>query len=225
MDASKVQVFGEVAEILDARRLELHKADGDPSAARAAFVDRQGSYLIGREAFEQLWVDGDQFVYGALNAGGLGTQGRYGPFCLVIGRPTERGRPVALFPGDSAQRYNVAAGLDSDSARSEATAWDDRDSLAVVERHAEALANYEAEWPAVICRPGSYLEAVMGPPLPIEDVVEVRLPRPYLDRLAELQTGELDGEVLSRSEREEVLAFTELQNWRAVRGTDVIGIP
>jgi hypothetical protein len=225
VDASKVQIFGEVAELLDARRVELHKAGGDASAAQGAFATRQGSYLAGREAFERLWIDGVSFVYGALNAGGLGTQGRYGPFCLIVADPTGRSRAVALFPGDSAQRYTVGASVDRDGVRSEATAWEDRDSLAVVERHAEALAAHEAEWPAVICRPKSYLEAVMGPPLPIEDVVEVRLAQPYLERLADLQAREVAGDVLTPSEREEVLAYTELQNWRAVRGTDLTGLP
>jgi hypothetical protein len=211
VDASKVQVFGEVAEVFDARRIELHKAGGDADAGQAAFAERQGSYLAGREAFEQLWIGGDSFVYGALNAGGLGTEGRYGPFCLIIADPAGRSRAVALFPCDSAQRYTVGNSVDGEGVRSEATAWADRDSLAVVERHAEALATHEAEWPAVICRPKSYLEAVVGPPLPIEDVVEVRLAQPYLERLADLQARELADEVLAPSEREEALAFTELQ--------------
>lgn len=223
VEAFKVEVFDEADEVLDARRIDARRA-GDEAAGLAAFRDRQGSWLQRREAFERLWVDGESFIYGALNAGNRGVP-RFGDFCLVVGDPAARSRSVALFPEDTAQRYTNGSDVDAERVRNEATAWSDRDALAVVERDAEALTANDDAWPEVVCRENHYLEAVLGPPLPVRDVTEVRLPQPYLDRLEELEVRELAGEDLTPSERKEVSAFSSLQRWRSTHSTTVVGIP
>ena len=211
--------FDEAREVLDARAVEVHRAGGDMAAGLAAFAARQ---LKGRrrEAFEALWIDGERFIYGALNAGGLGTRGRFGHFCLVLSAPSTRGRTVALFPGDSAQRYTDDMGsVDAVLAGSEISTWNDRAALAVVERGTEAMAAPADDWPEVVCRPDHYLEAVLSPPLPLADVAEVRVAKTYADRLADLQVRELAGDDLPGSERQEARAYSALQGWRSALGT------
>ncbi|MGI8683770.1 MAG: hypothetical protein ACR2MO_01480, partial [Acidimicrobiales bacterium] len=123
VSAHKVTTFGRVGELLDARQYDVEQAGGDRTAGLDAFAVRQGAWLARREAFEDLWHHGRRLVYGAVNAGGMGTEGLFGPFCLGSADPTT---PVpdalAVFPGDSAQRYTTdAADCDGEQARREAT--------------------------------------------------------------------------------------------------------
>lgn len=223
VDADKVRIFDAAAELLDGRRLEIRRAGGDHAAGVAAFVRRQGSWLIRREAFEHLWVDGEAFVYFALNAGGLGVP-RFGDYCLVVGDPSQRGRSVAVFPSDSAQRYGTASPVDSERVRAEAASWDDRDALAVIQLGSQALTATPATWPKLICSNDGYLETVVAPSPPLADVVEVRLRQNHLDRLEELEVRALAGEDLKATELAEAHAFRSLQGWRATHGTATVGI-
>jgi hypothetical protein len=218
VDAEKIRCFDESDAILDARGFCIWQERGDRDAGLRAFHRRQGSWFQQRLAFEALWVGGESFRYFALNAGGLGTQGDFGKFCLLVSEAAERGRVAAIFPGDSLQRYTTASAVDSARVESEAAAWPIRGAVAVIERGAEALTVHEAGWPEVVCRPDHYLETVVGPPLPLLDVDEVRLPASYLDRLDGYDQRDFAGEVLEQDEANELRAFRSLQRWRRTHG-------
>jgi hypothetical protein len=115
----------------------------------AATIDRHDKWRSRREAFEAVWDHGDRFVYGAVNAGGVGVES-FGLFCIVVPHP-EASTPAALavFPSDSAQRYTTpdATVVEPARAQSEATAWGDRADMAVTEKAAEALATVTTPGP------------------------------------------------------------------------------
>ena len=226
VSADKVLVYEDAAEVLDTRRFHVHEAGGDEVAGLARFASAQDSLLARREPFEDLWTHGRRLVYGAVNADGMGTEGRFGPFCLVVDDP-EAPAPdaLAVFPGDSAQRYTTTSGVvDAPAAMAEATAWSERADLALVERGAEAAGAPETAWPEIVCRPDRYLEAVRAGRLPPSSVTEVRLRSAFRDRLDELQARVLAGDALDPVEQNGVAAYGVVHGWRRAHGTGVRGI-
>jgi len=222
VDAEKIRCFDESDAILDARGFSIWQEGGDRAAGLSAFQKRQGGWFSRRLA---LWIGGDSFRYFALNAGGLGTQGRFGQFCLLVTQVADRGRISAIFPGDSLQRYTTpSAAVDSARVEREAAAWPVRGAVAVVERGSEALTVHEAGWFEVVCRPDRYLETVVGPPLPLFDVDQVRLPASYLDRLDEYDQRDFAGETLEEDQANELRAFRSLQRWRRTHGLVITGL-
>ena len=119
VSADKVLAFDQAHDVLDTRRFHVQKAGGDAAVGLADFATEQRDLLVRREAFEDLWHGGRQIVYGAVNAGGMGTEGRFGPFCLTSKHPdTPVPDALAVFPEDSAHRYTTEAGeVDGDLAR------------------------------------------------------------------------------------------------------------
>jgi len=212
--------------VLDARSWCVARAGGDVAAGLAYFAAQQGAYLPRREGFEDLWEHGRRFVYGAVNAGGMGTEGRFGPFCIVIADPEAQSpKALAVFPGDSAQRYTTAdGGVDAAAAEAEATAWRERAALAVVHHSSEATGADPGRWGEVVCRRDHYLEVVVAGHLPVSIVDEVRLRGTLVDRLDELESRRFLGEALAADEDNEVRAYRALQRWRQASGTTIAAV-
>lgn len=76
VDASKVEAFHARGAVLGARAVKVHQAGGDETAGLRAFEGEQGDWFVRRTSFEGLWRDGSRFVYGAVNAGGMGVERR-----------------------------------------------------------------------------------------------------------------------------------------------------
>lgn len=85
VDAHKICHYDKAAQVLHRRALFIADADGDDVAGLAAFA--AGDWSARRQAFEDLWHNGRQFVYGAPNPETLGAQ-KYGAYCLILD-PTE----------------------------------------------------------------------------------------------------------------------------------------
>jgi hypothetical protein len=98
--------FDKAQTILDRRELFIAEAGGDRALGLAVFAAQHWSPR--REAFEDLWEGGRQFVYCAPNPGTLGAQ-KYGDYCLVIDSGTLRDADTAVFPVDTAGRYTDVA--------------------------------------------------------------------------------------------------------------------
>ncbi len=214
VSADKILAFDEAEEVLHARALSIRASGGDVERGLAAFAARPWSAR--REAFEDLWLDGRTAIYGALNTGGGGTGGKYGPFCLLVRDPDTGVSGLGLFPGDSAQRYTSEDGafVDEPAAKEEATSWDHRSDLAVVERKGEALAVPPGRWFEVVCRPGHYLEAVHVGPLALDRMTSARLSEQYRRRLRRLRSRRARGAPLEPSEQTEADAYNVLARWR-----------
>lgn len=219
--ADKIVEWDAVGKVLDTRSWHIARAGGDAAAGLAAFTGDQGSWLARRQGFEDLWEHGRRFVYGAVNAGGMGTEGTYGPFCVVITDPEAHG-PLALavFPGDSAQRYTTESGtVDASAARGEATAWAHRGDLAVLHRSSDVHGGSATPWFEVVCRPGRYLEVVLAADLPTAALAEVRVRKDLADRLRSLRSRRFLGDVLAPVENNEVRAYQSMRRWRRAHGT------
>jgi hypothetical protein len=227
VSADKVQAFEEAGEVLDARSYHVHKAGGDTSAGFASFNAAQGPWLVRRQSFEGLWDHGRRFTYGAVNAGGMGTEGRFGPFCLVVPDPgTPTPDAMAVFPGDSVQRYTTDDGhVDATAATAEATSWDQRGCLAVEELGDEALAAPDEAWPDVVCRPGHYLEVARAGPLPMTGVEEVRLRESFRRTLDVLQARRLRRQPIGAEGDNLVAAYSVVHGWRRARGLVLTDVP
>jgi len=216
VSADKITVFHKTGSILDARSIAQHRAGGDRRAGLRAFRCDQRTWYTRRVRFEAIWRFGRQFVYGAVNAGGMGTEARFGPFCLVIGDP-ERSSPAALaiFPSNSAARYCSREGaVDDASARNEVVPWPGRADAATIQRGAEALATPEPHWPVVLCSASAYLEAVIAPSPARDALSAVRVREAYLERLEDLEGRLLAGDTLHGADSHEATAFEALNEWR-----------
>ncbi len=226
VDFDKVVVYDKAGEVLHTRSYYAER-HGGATAGLSVFAKQQGSWLIRREAFEDLWEHGRAFVYGAVNAGGMGVMGGFGPICLVVQDP-EQQRPQALaaFPADTAARYTDATGaVDGRLAQEEATAWMVRGELAVIQRQSEVKASATHEWPGVLCRPTAYLEAIFAGSLPLEALSEVRLLDEAHEHLEALSSRLVSGETLTATEENELGAYDRLHRWRRKHGTAINVIP
>lgn len=226
VEFDKVVVYDEAGEVLDTRGYYA-KRHGGAAAGLSVFAKEQGSWLARREAFEDLWEHGRAFIYGAVNAGGMGVLGDFGRICLVVQDPERRNpHALAVFPADTAARYTDEAGVvDGRLAQEEATAWPARGELAVIERQSEAAATSAHNWPRVLCRPEAYLEAVFAGPLPLEALSEARLPDKVRAHLRKLRLRLVTGETLTDTEGIELSAYDRLQRWRREHGTAINVIP
>jgi hypothetical protein len=225
VDFDKVVVYDQASEVLDTRNYYAQR-HGGAAAGRRAFAKKQGSWLARREAFEDLWEHGRSFIYGAVNAGGMGVLGGFGPICLVVQDPEQqRPRALAAFPADTATRYTDEVGtVNGRVAGEEATSWAARGELAVIERQSEAMASTAPDWPGVLCRPGTYLEATFAGSLPLSALSEARLLDQTRDHLRKLRFRQVTGETLTDTERNELGAYDRLQRWRRDHGTAIVVI-
>jgi hypothetical protein len=216
--ADKVLAYDAVDEVLDTRRVYIAQAGGDVAAGLKEFASRP--WAARRGAFEAVWADGERFVYGAVNGGGMGTES-YGSFCLVADPTTVAPPILAVFPGDSAQRYTNAAGdVDQTQMLDEVTAWDDRADLSTIERHLEVDSRTD-QWPVLLCSADRYIETVLAPGPATDQVDEVRLRSEYVVELDELQAQALASDDLTAVERSQVAAYDVIQSWRRNFGTAI----
>lgn len=203
--------------MLDSRAVRIHRAGGDEEAGLRAFEAEQDEWALPRMGFEALWRDGSRFVYGAVNAGGMGVEHpSFGSFCLVIAEPARAADAIAVFPSDSAQRYGSATGVpDRERARAEAAAWRDRGHIATIERGSEATTTVRPAWPWLICNPGRYLETIVAPGPQLDAVDAVRLRETYLERLDDLTVAGSEDPLQAATEQRELKALETLRRWRA----------
>lgn len=214
VDAFKVVEYDRARRVLDARSYFVAKC-GDAQLGADEFDAAQGPWLVRRQAFEDLWTHGRSLVYAALSVGGMGTEGRYGPFCLVLDVEREKPEALALFPGNTAERYTDATGrLDEALAQGEVVGWPERAHVVVIERAEEATGQPEDRWPEVVCRPDRFIEVVLGPRVPLAAVNEARVRADFRQGLAELWARSLSDDALSGVENALVSAYVVLLRWR-----------
>lgn len=226
VSADKIAVFDERGAILDARAVRVHEASGDEDAASRVFEEEQGDWLVRREGFEALWRHGPTFVYGAVNAGGMGAaRPRFGPFCLVVSDPAAGADEIAVLPADSARRYCSPSGVvDEQLARSEAVTWRHRGHLATIERADDVAMTPPAGWPQLICSPRRYLEAIVTPGPPLGSIDAVRIRNEHLVHLEDLKLAGVDSGVEPSAEQRELIAFEALNRWRAEHQVGIEGV-
>jgi hypothetical protein len=221
--SDKVLVFDRADEVLDTRRYYIAR-DANEAAGAEAF--RQSwAFIHRRIGFEDLWEHGHSFIYGAINAGGLGPQAIYGTICLVIEPDREDPLALAVFPDNTALRYTDTDGQANVAlATADATAWQERGAEAVVVRGNEALGHFDANWPSVLCGDDSFLEVVRAGTLAFRLLVEIRLPASRHRRYEDLWWLRELGAVLTPDESAQVNVYSALLRWQRSYGPNIVAL-
>lgn len=145
--------------------------------------DALGPWCTKRLAFDRHF-NGELFVYGALNAGGLGPR-QYGYYCFLFtdGSQSEGALRVYL-PYDSLCAYVTADGEIAESTLSTALGDTAHRGHVALMKHVDDLT--DPGWDRVICHDDVYIEVIFDcSPSPMH-VAEIRLPEVDYVRLYEL---------------------------------------
>jgi len=158
-------------------------AERDGLDIDAVLRDWLGDWYPRRIAFDSCY-GGAEFIYGALNVGGLGPT-QYGYYCFVIAKtvPSATMR-VAYLPGDSLKCYVSTTGVvDHPTIAAVVANHAHRGHLAVC-KHA---ANLESDdWNDLVCNPDDYIEAIFETSPTPADVDTIRIAAAEYDRLYDL---------------------------------------
>ncbi|WP_146084288.1 hypothetical protein [Rathayibacter sp. AY1F6] len=213
VDAFKLAHFEKIGRIVDGRAFQISVA-GNEAEGLEKFRETQKGYYARRETFEQACVRGVEFIYFALNAGNLGTQGQYGPYCVVVANPQGGGRSVAVTPGDSLKLYvEDDLTLLHEKLAETIAQWAGRADLAVELKHAIVQEDHQVEWVQLICAPDNYIEVIVAGAVDQSDVSSIRISKDYerkitaLQRKARKSLRKGSADQLSLVERNELVAF------------------
>lgn len=200
--------------------------DGAPVEAqeRGMSVDdvlqQQGKYLAPRLAFEGHFENGEQFLYGALNIGGVGPPD-YGTFCTVLDPAVVHALPCAFVPGDSLSLYAMGkVTVDEAAVQNDAATPACRGILATI-KHLDDLEHMDdSAWPEMLCRDHCYVEAIFVGEINPASVREVRIAKAEYKRMAKLIIREKQGDLKEREEIESVHYFKEAMKLSTHHGLD-----
>ncbi len=226
VSADKIIAYGRAEQILDT--LSAYRVVEGAPVGTERFEVEQGAYLAGRQAFEAMWEHGHRFVYGAVNAGGMGTEGKYGHYCLVVPDPDEAGsEALGVFPGNSVTIYyrEETGVVDEQTACADAAAWTERADVAVATQHEEVGRTSEGGWPAVVCRPDHFLEVAWAPAAQPSAIREARLRSGKYSELLQFVRRAAQKLPLSNSEQNEIRALQTLWQWRNEHGLHITRVP
>lgn len=183
-------------------------------------LQQQGVYLAPRLAFEGHFENGEQFLYGALNIGGIGSP-YYGVFCTVLEPAVVHALPCAFVPGDSVSLYAMGkATVDETVVQKDAATTECRGILATIKHLDDLALKGDAAWPEMLCRDHCYVEAIFVGDINRESVREVRIAKAESKRMAKLILMEKRGDLSKQEEIESVHHFTKAMELLVHHGLD-----
>jgi hypothetical protein len=153
---------------------ELERRSGEPREELLRL--RLKDYYDRRMAFDRLLGQGERLRYGALNLGGLGVT-HFGAYCLVFGDAFAVGlAELAYLWADSLETYLLPdCVVDEAGLRRDACPHSHRQFLAALKHGLAAARLAEELWPALVCSPHGFIEAIFaGNPSP-GDLQAVRM--------------------------------------------------
>lgn len=176
-----------------------------------ALRERLGGFYDKRVTFDRGLKNGEQFRYGALNAGGVGLP-EYAPYCAVLTRAFRNSlRDVALLPGDSLKICIAPDGtLDEAVVRNRTTPHTHRHWMAATERAGEIPAAHKRGWPELVVAPGRYFEVIFLGEVSLDSFQCVRVLKTEYDRMCDLAFANF-GRKLGDAERALVHDFIQLR--------------
>jgi hypothetical protein len=179
---------------------ELARLSGRP--AEEILRERLGPHYERRVAFDRAFEDGENFLYGALNAGGAGPTKIYDPYCVVLKRTYRDSlSEIAYLPGDSTiVCFGAGARLDEDAVRRLPAPHTHRHLLAAIERATEVPALDQQEWPRLVASESRYFEVIFLGDVTLEAVECVRALKVEIDGMRKLALANF-GRKLERAER------------------------
>ncbi len=158
-------------------------------------LQQQGEHLAPRLAFEGHFENGEQFLYGALNIGGMGPPD-YGIFCTVLNPDVVHALPCAFVPGNSLDLYaRGRVAVDAAAVQKDAATPACRGILATIKHLDDLEHKNDSAWPEMLCSDQCFVEAIFVGEVNPTSVREVRMTNEELDRLIALtiQAKKLDG--------------------------------
>jgi hypothetical protein len=142
--------------------------------------NRLGDWYARRVAFDDCFLDGRCFRYGALNIGGLGATD-YGTFCIVMQRGFPSDGRVAYLKTDSLCGYTDAGGtVDVASLEVDVAPQTDCHVLAALKHAPDIESLEEGKWPSLLCSNDEYVEVIFVARIRCDVVEEVRVSRKEL---------------------------------------------
>ena len=123
--------------------------------------ERLKQFFDKRISFDNAFENGDSFLYGALNCGGLGLSA-YGSCCMVLTQKFEKASTkVAYLNGDSLKVCVDAHGAVNElQVRQNSAPSSHRAVLAAIKHSADLKSSVPADWATLLFGGGSYMEAV-----------------------------------------------------------------
>lgn len=121
-----------------------------------------------RMIFDHHFDRGEEFYYGCLNIGGLGTD-RYGEYCVILHQASVCAEyEIGYLQGDSLRTYvSDDPVIDEAKLQSECATESHKHLLATIKHEGEILHADENQWPSILCNHDEYMEAIyIGEVLP-----------------------------------------------------------
>ncbi len=149
--------------------------------------ERLGAFYERRVMFDRAFANGEQFRYGALNAGNCGLP-LYGPYCIILnGRWRASVGNTACLPGDSLELCFAADGsFQPTVALTRAAPYTHANFLVAQERVHEVCSVGRGDWATIVCSAGRYFEVIFVGSISLNDVSCVRVLRAEYNRMWDL---------------------------------------
>ncbi len=177
-------------------------AKGSGLTRKEELERHQGKYYAKRSGFDAAFESGEDFRYGALNAGGMGAR-HYGEYCVVLkGEFPETAQEIAYIKDDSLSYVDSAGNVDVAQLEKNLAMASHKGQLAAIKHENEIPTSAEVGWPALLCS-DTYIEAVFlqsPTPVAIDRVrISVQDRREYMRLAYKARTTELDETERKRS--------------------------
>ncbi|MCP3956411.1 MAG: hypothetical protein GY719_01020 [bacterium] len=173
---------------------------------------RLDEWYVKRTGFEDRFVEGRRFRYGALNIGGLGPTQPYGNCCAVTSERFLKERELAFLAANSLESFVDDRGR-ADMARVETSLADveHRHHLAACKHAGDGERLAGESWPEILCFGDDFVEAIFVGSATVADLRLVRFPLEEYDDIQELSLRKEARETLEEEEEDLTAHFDELK--------------
>lgn len=172
--------------------------------------ERLGKYYDRRMSFDGAFQDGEQFSYGALNAGGLGLVTKFGMFCIVFDRKFLDKIELVYLKEDSLFAcINARGEVDLSKVCCMVAPHSHRHILAAIKHFDMIPTTSDKDWAKLILNDSSYIEAIFTEQFSKEDIHKIRVLKNNYDELWDLAFSDF-GKKLTEAEKARVSDFTTI---------------
>lgn len=176
----------------------------------ACLREKLGTYYDRRMLFDGAFQNGEQFRYGALNAGGPGLVTKFGMFCIVLDKDFLDRIEPAYLKDDSLFVCFIARGeVDLSKVGSIVAPHSHRHVLAAIKHFDVIPTASDKEWARHILNDNSYIEAIFTARFSREDIHKIKVMKENYDELWDLAFSDF-GKKLTGAEKALVFDFTTI---------------
>ena len=180
--------------------------------------EKLGPFYENRIAFDLYFEGGEQFRYGALNIGGVGTE-YYGEYCVILQHASICAtHEIGYLMGDSLSSYVIAGPRVNESKLRQECAPDSHKHCLATIKHSSKIESLAPDaWSSMLCSTVNYIEAIVRGELRPDGVEAVRISKADYDLYWEYAFNEFTGR-LTEVDRYRVDTFASivehLNSWR-----------